>query len=218
LSHLRQGLPDIYPQRCVFHTWRNLGPELSRQAAHVAQGLEGQEAHAARERLRGELTGRVHGVLDAPCSEEAEEALARLHAHPQGQGLWKVLNARFIPLLTHTMVDHQGLGRVTPEWMWRDFRLRLGRGRNHGSEKRLQRAGLVFTILRHSMPTQLHPDADAPGALPAPSASWTVCPGGGGDGPAGRQLPGCAGGVAQWPPRAEAPAPDKRLPSLPHGR
>jgi transposase-like protein len=155
LSHLRHALPHVYPQRCIFHIWRNLGPELSRQAAQAAQGLEGQAAQAARERVRGELTGRVRGVLDAPCSEEAEQSLAKLRDHPQGQGLWQVLNARFMHLLTHTMADHQGLGRVTPEWMWRDFRLRLGRGRNHGNVQRLRRAGLVFTIYHNFTPAQV---------------------------------------------------------------
>jgi len=144
----------VYQQRCVFHTWRNLGGELSRQAALCTQGLEGQAAQETRERVRRELTGLVHGVLDAGSSEGAEEALAKLRAHPQGQGLWKVLNERFIPLLTHTMAGHEGLGRVTPEWMWRDFRLRLSRGRNHGDEERLERAGLLFTVFRNFTPAQ----------------------------------------------------------------
>ena len=38
--------------------------------------------------------------------------------------------------------------------MWRDFRLRLSRGRNHGSEDRLRRAGLIFTIYRNFTPAQ----------------------------------------------------------------
>ena len=136
LSYLRQSLPQVYQQRCVLHTWRNLAGELARQATLSAQGLKGQATREAREQARRELTWLVHGVLDASTSEEAEAALATLRAHPQGQGLWKVLNERFIQLLTHTMVTHKGLGRVTPEWMWRDFRLRLSRGRNHGDEER----------------------------------------------------------------------------------
>ncbi|MHB0859188.1 MAG: transposase [Anaerolineae bacterium] len=152
LSHLRQNLPHVYQQRCVFHTWRNLSRELARQAALGAQGLAGQAVQEARERVGGELTGLVHGVLDASTSEEA---LEKLQAHPQGQGLWKVLNARFIHLLTHTMAGHEGLGRVTSEWMWRDFRLRLSRGRNHGDEERLQRAGLLFTSFRNFTPAQM---------------------------------------------------------------
>jgi len=154
LSHLRQALPWVYQQRCIFHTWRNLGGELARQAAQAAQGLSGEEARAARQRVRGELTALVHGVLDAPGFEAAEKALTKLQAHPQGAGLWTVLNARFIELLTHHMARREGVGRVSPEWMWRDFRLRLGRGRNHGSEKRLRRAGTVFTIYRNFTPAQ----------------------------------------------------------------
>jgi hypothetical protein len=61
-------------------------------------------------------------------------------------------------LLTHHMAGHEGVGRVSPEWMWRDFRLRLSRGRNHGSEKRLRRAGTVFTIYRNFTPAQQRRD------------------------------------------------------------
>jgi len=128
LSYLREELSHVYQQRCIFHIWRNLGGELRRQAARAADGLEGEEAETARRRTRGELTHLVHEVLDADTFEAAEEALARLSQHPGGAELWKVL------------------GRVTPEWCWRDYRLRLSRGRNHGSTKRQRRAGLVWTI------------------------------------------------------------------------
>lgn len=155
LSHLRHALPWVYQQRCIFHIWRNLGGELARQAAQAAEGLSGDEAQDARHRARQELTALVHGVLDAPGFDEAEEALATLQAHPRGAGLWAVLNARFLELLTHRMAGHEGVGRVSPEWMWRDFRLRLSRGRNHGSEERLRRAGTVFTIYRNFTPAQM---------------------------------------------------------------
>jgi len=46
------------------------------------------------------------------------------------------------------------LQRVTPEWYWRDFRLRLSRGRNHGSEPRLERAALVWAIYHNFEPAQ----------------------------------------------------------------
>lgn len=152
--HLRHGLPWVYQQRCLFHTWRNLGGELAHQAAQVAAGLEGEAAQTARHRVRGELTALVHGVLDASSPEAAEGALAQLQAHPQGAGLGQVLNARFIELLTHRLAGREGVGRVSPEWMWRDFRLRLSRGRNHGSAERLQRAGTVYTIYRNFTPAQ----------------------------------------------------------------
>jgi len=155
LSYLRHALPHVYQQRCIFHIWRNLSGELARQAAQAAKALEDDTAQEARTRVRGELTALIHGVVDATSFAAAEEALARLKAHPQGQGIWKVLNARFIELLAHLMDDHQGVGRVTPEWVWRDFRLRLSRGRNHGSGERLARAGLIFTIYRNFTPAQL---------------------------------------------------------------
>jgi transposase-like protein len=155
LSHLRRELPWVYQQRCVWHLWRNLGGELARQAARAAEGLEGEAARAARARVRGELTALVHGVLDAPTFEGAEEALAHLQAHPQGGGLGEVLNARFLELFAHLQPEHAGVGRVSPAWMWRDFRLRLSRGRNHGSEERLQRAGTVYTIYRNFTPAQV---------------------------------------------------------------
>jgi transposase-like protein len=154
LSYLRDTLPRVYQQRCIFHLWRNLSRELARQAAQAAEALEDAAAQEARTRVRRELTALVHRVVDAEGFAAAEEALAQLKAHPQGGGLWKVLNARFIELLTHLMDDHHGVGRVTPEWMWRDFRLRLSRGRNHGSHARLQRAGLIFTIYRNFTPAQ----------------------------------------------------------------
>jgi transposase-like protein len=155
LSYLRQELSHVYQQRCIFHIWRNLAGELRRQAAQAAEGLQGEEAGTARRRMRRELTELVHEVLDADRFEAAEEALARLREHPRGAGLWKVLNERFIQLLTHLMPQHQGVGRVTPEWCWRDYRLRLSRGRNHGSTKRQRRAGLLWTIYRNFTPAQM---------------------------------------------------------------
>jgi transposase-like protein len=125
LSYLREKLPRVYQQRCIFHIWRNLGGELNRQVARAAEGLSGEEAQEVRARVRRELVALIHCVVDAPSFAAAEEALAELKAHPQGGGPWKVLNARFIELLTHLMDSHHGLGRVSPEWMWRDFRLRL---------------------------------------------------------------------------------------------
>lgn len=155
LSYLRHSLPHVYQQRCIFHTWRNLGGELAHQAAQAAKGLTEEEAGRVRKQIREELTALVHQVLDALSFEKAEEALAGLEGHPQGAGLWKLLNERFIPLLTHLMEAHQEVGRVTPEWMWRDLRLRLSRGRNHGNERRVGRAGLVFTIYRNFTSAQM---------------------------------------------------------------
>jgi transposase-like protein len=181
MSHLRQGLPWVYQQRCIFHLWRNLGGELARQAARAAEGLEGEQARAVRGRVRGELARLVHGVLDATDAEAGEEALVCLRRHSQGEGLWQALNGRLIEVLVHTLPGQAGVGRVSPEWVWRDFRQHPGRGRNHGSEERLRRAGTLYTILRHSMPTQLHPCPGAPGTVAALLSSGPVRLGGGRD-------------------------------------
>ena len=154
LSYLRHSLPHVYQQRCIFHTWRNLAGEMARQVAQAAQGLSEEEGDRVRERVREELTALVHQVLDATCFEKAEEGLAQLKAHPWGLGLWQVLNNRFIELLTHLLEACQEVGRVTPEWMWRDLRLRLSHGRNHGNEQRVEPAGLLFTIYRNFTPAQ----------------------------------------------------------------
>ena len=56
-------------------------------------------------------------------------------------------------LLLHLKEYNAGLARVAPEWCWRDYRLRLGRGRNQGSE-RLERMSLVWAIHRNFTPAQ----------------------------------------------------------------
>jgi hypothetical protein len=60
------------------------------------------------------------------------------------------LDAAFV----HLQEYNRGLGRVAPEWLWRDFRLRLSRGRNHGSDQRLERAGLVWAVYHNFEPAQ----------------------------------------------------------------
>lgn len=40
----------------------------------------------------------------------------------------------------------RGMQRVTPEWCWHDFRLRLSHGCNHGSEQRLERVVLLWAV------------------------------------------------------------------------
>ena len=49
---------------------------------------------------------------------------------------------------------NQGLGRASPEWLWRDFRLRASQGRNHGAEPRLERAALLWAIYHNFEPAQ----------------------------------------------------------------
>lgn len=154
LSYLRHSLPRVYQQRCIFHTWRNLSGEMARQATRAVEGLTEEEGDRVRKRVHEELTALVHQVLDARSFEKAEESLAQLKAHPRGLGLWQVLNNRFIELLTHLMQACREVGRVVPEWVWRDFRLRLSHGRNQGYEHRVERGGLLFTIYRNFTPAQ----------------------------------------------------------------
>ena len=64
----------------------------------------------------------------------AEEALAQK------------VNEQLDRLLYPLLPAHRGLMRLAPEWLWRDFRLRLSRGRNHGTEERLDHAGLLWMV------------------------------------------------------------------------
>jgi len=48
----------------------------------------------------------------------------------------------------------QGLPHVGPEWYWRDFCLRLSRGRNHRSEQRLERAAVLWACYHNFEPAQ----------------------------------------------------------------
>ncbi len=54
----------------------------------------------------------------------------------------------------YLLAFNQGLVRVSPEWAWRDYRLRVSRGRNHGSDPRLERASLVWAIYHNFTPAQ----------------------------------------------------------------
>ncbi len=71
-----------------------------------------------------------------------------------GAGLAAALGESLDAALVYRLAWHQGLGRVSPEWCWRDFRLRLSHGRNHGTDARLARAALVWAIYRNFTPAQ----------------------------------------------------------------
>ena len=148
MAYLKRALGWVYQQRCVWHVWRNVGRELS--SAVTLSGLVGEAATAARR----EVVELLHGVVDAISYEPAEQALERLRVHPLGKGLARMLNQQLDRLLIYRMRYCQGLSRVAPEWIWRDFRLRLSRGRNHGSAQRLERAALVWAIYHNFTPTQ----------------------------------------------------------------
>jgi len=151
---LQEMVKWVNHQRCVFHLWRNLGPELSRQLAKVGVGLFGAAAKAAKNRVRRELVGLIHAVLDAANQKEAELALAKLRAHQLGAELARLLEDHLDAALIHLNAYNRGLLRVSPEWLWRDFRLRLSRGRNHATSARLERAALAWAIYRNFTPAQ----------------------------------------------------------------
>jgi hypothetical protein len=140
--------------RCHFHLWRNLGSDFAAAALTAATGLAGAAATAVRRATRRTLVGLVRAVLDAADERAAQAALAGLAAHPLGQALAtslaEVLDAALVPTLAY----NEGLRRVGPEWCWRDFRLRLSRGRNHRTDDRLERAALVWAIYRNFEPAQ----------------------------------------------------------------
>jgi len=153
-SYLEQVLTWVNHQRCAFHIWRSLGGELGRQGAQAVTGLVGAALKGAQRQVRRELVALVHAVLDATSAAAAEQAVARLAAHPQGADLARVLAGLVDMALVYRLAFNQGLERVGPEWLWRDFRLRLGHGRNHGSPERLERAALVWAIYRNFEPAQ----------------------------------------------------------------
>jgi transposase-like protein len=150
LSFLRRHLPWVQHQRCVWHLLRNLAGMVAEAAATAAREM----GEAAREQVRAELTALIHGIIHAQSYEQAETALVTLLSHPQGSAIGRFLNEQFDRILVHLVAYYQGLHRVTPEWCWRDFRLRLSHGRNHRSDTRAERAALVWAIYRNFEPAQ----------------------------------------------------------------
>jgi hypothetical protein len=154
VAYLNTALEWVNHQRCVFHLWRNLAGELTKRAGEAAKGLTGEAAKVAREQARKELVRLIHGVVDAQSAADAQAALAKLAVHRRGASLAKALEQHLDKMLVYHLRYNAGLLRVTPEWIWRDFRLRLSRGRNHGSAIRLERAALVWAIYRNFTPAQ----------------------------------------------------------------
>ncbi|GAJ17689.1 unnamed protein product, partial [marine sediment metagenome] len=116
LGYLRQALPWVHHQRCVWHLWRNLGRRLVRQASKATAGLVGEAARRVGKQVQKELVALIRGVLDAQSYEQGEASLAVLREHPRGARIWKLLNQQFDAALVHLMDRHRGLTRVTPEW------------------------------------------------------------------------------------------------------
>jgi hypothetical protein len=153
-GYLRERWSWVSHQRCVFHLWRNLGGELAARAAEAARGLPKAVGGAVQRQTRRELVGLVRAVLDAPTEAAAWTALGPLAAHRLGAGLAAALR----PQVAAAHVCHRpytrALGRVSPEWCWRDFRLGLGHGRNHRTAARLERAALRWAVYRNLTPAQ----------------------------------------------------------------
>lgn len=154
IGYLNKALVWVNHQRCVLHIWRNLSGELARKAAEAALGQQEQAAQVVRAQARRELVSLVHGVIDATSGTQGQEALAKLEAHPLGTGLARILEQHLDSLWVYLLDYNRGLLRVAPEWVWRDFRLRVSRGRNHGSDVRLERAALVWAIYANFTPAQ----------------------------------------------------------------
>ncbi len=153
-AFLEQHWTWVNHARCHFHIWRNLGGAFAAAAAAAATGLVGAAARALQRATRRTLAGLVHAVLDAADEATAQAALAALAAHPLGTALATALRGVLDAALVHTLPYHDGLVRVAPEWCWRDFRLRLSRGRNHRTDDRLARAAVVWAIYRNFEPAQ----------------------------------------------------------------
>jgi hypothetical protein len=154
LSYLREKLVWVEPQRCVWHVWRQLGRTLSTVVSQATAALDGAAAQEARQQLRNALGELLHRVIDATSATSAEVALQKLHAHPHGKALGQQLTHILDRLLVYRMAYCSGLQRVSPEWYWRDFRLRLSRGRNHRSEPRLERAAVLWALYHNFEPAQ----------------------------------------------------------------
>jgi transposase-like protein len=154
MGYLSSKLEWLNHQACVWHIWRSLGGEIAAKVNAATAGLSGQAAKVARQAVREEIVELVGAVMDARSEAAAFAALATLKEHKLGEGLAEEITKHIDRLFVHLRNYNSGLVRVAPEWLWRDFRLRLGRGRNHGSDERLERAVLVWAIYRNFTPAQ----------------------------------------------------------------
>jgi transposase-like protein len=145
-SFMRDVLSQVHQQRCVWHFWRSLAGDMAKVLGAVVE--------EKREAVGKELKGLLHAVIDARSYEAAEVALQRLLVYPGAELLAQKINVHLDRLLFHLLPGHEGLSRVSPEWLWRDFRLRLSHGRNHGSESRLEEAALLWMVYHNFTPAQ----------------------------------------------------------------
>jgi len=154
LSYLQQALPWVHQQRCRWHLWRSAGGRIAQQVKAAIAGLDGDAAKAVAQQVRDSLGGALHAILDAASYVEAEQALAKLRLMEWGEPLARWLEPLLDAALMYLMPSHQGLSPVSPEWLWRDYRLRLSHGRNHGSEERLEQGLLIWAIYHNFEPAQ----------------------------------------------------------------
>ena len=153
-SYMKRSLYWVQHQRCVWHLWRNLKKPMAEAAKLASEGLDKEATKLKRKEVRKDLAKLVHNVIDAANYETAEQAIEVLRQHPFGNEIAHFLNVHLDYILVNSLDYYQGLQRVTPEWCWRDFRLRLSHGRNHGSEQRLERAALLWAVYRNFTPAQ----------------------------------------------------------------
>lgn len=154
-AYLKEGLVWVQHQRCVWHLWRSLTAPMTQAVKAATAGLEGEAAKRKATQVRKELGTLIHNVIDALDYAQAEQALAQLRHHPLAAPIAQTLNLHLDRILVYSLDYYQGVQRVTPEWCWRDFRLRLSHGRNHGSEQRLGRATLLWAVYRNFTPAQV---------------------------------------------------------------
>lgn len=154
VSYLQQKLTWVHQQRCVWHVWRNLRGKIAEQVKAATLGLEKEAAQKVAQQVRDGIGAALHAILDAANHDEGEQALAKLRAMEWGEPLARWLTPLLDAVLMYRLPCHKGLPRVSPEWLWRDYRLRLSHGRNHGSDLRLEQALLIWGIYHNFTPTQ----------------------------------------------------------------
>ena len=154
LAYLRRSLSWVHQQRCVWHFWRSLAPEIARAVAQGVEGLAMEVAKSSAAALRQDLRALLHAVIDAQTFVQAEAALEALGRHPLGARLAQKVNEQLDHLLCYHLDCHQGLLRTGPEWLWRDYRARPSRGRNHGTTERQKRAASLWMVYHNFTPAQ----------------------------------------------------------------
>jgi transposase-like protein len=125
LAYLKGSMGWVNHQRCVWHLWRSLAEVLKAQARAATEGLVEAVAASARQQVGRDLASLMRAVFNAVSYEQAEAALAKLKAHPWGEKLARVVSANLDTALMHSQHYKRGQSRVAPEYLWRDFRLRL---------------------------------------------------------------------------------------------